>query len=307
MQLAGDEPSPLTLRVRRELLTDLLQCAEIDRFEVELERYEREGHDLSSPRDIYWAMALRATEATLHGDLTTGEQLARGAAVRGFDLDPGVAGAEYLQRFVIRFQQGRMSEMLSADGRRHGRNHRAAHGLPGGRGALGARPGRNWSRRPCRTQPRAGRSGPDGQGITRDSLWLAAHALLSVVAFVAGDLDLAALLDQQLTPCASHMVTFGAGAAVLGCGHHWLGLLAGTQGMPDRVVEHLTEAAAVSVQVRAPFWLAQARFDLANVLETRDRTGDRERADELRTEALRAASAGGFERILARSTSHHPG
>jgi hypothetical protein len=94
---------------------------------------------------------------------------------------------------------------------------------------------------------------------------------------------------------------------VLGCGHHWLGLLAHARGMPDRAVEHLTAAEDVSARVRAPYWLAQARFDLAEVLETRRRGNDRERAHELRTEALRAAEAGGFERILARSISRHPG
>ena len=50
LRLAGEDPGVLGLRIRRELLTDLLQCAELERFESELDRYEREGRDLSSPR-----------------------------------------------------------------------------------------------------------------------------------------------------------------------------------------------------------------------------------------------------------------
>ena len=77
--------------------------------------------------------------------------------------------------------------------------------------------------------------------------------------------------------------------------------------MPDRAVEHLVAAEEMSSRARAPYWLAQARFDLANVLETRDRAGDRDRTDALRADALRAAETGGFKRILAQSASRHPG
>jgi hypothetical protein len=245
---------------------------------------------------------LRATEATLHGDLGAGEQLARGAAVRGFDLEPSVAGAEYLQRFVIRFQQARLSEVLGTPG--DNAEPRPAYRAGAALSAL-AQAETGHVDVALRTARWA--VGPDGRGIARDSLWLAAHALLAVVAFVACDRELAAVLDALIAPCADQLVTFGAGGAVLGCGHHWLGLLAQAQRMPDRAAEHLAEAVAASERIRAPYWLAQARFDLANVLESRDRAGDREHADELRTEALRAASAGGFERILTPSISRHPG
>jgi hypothetical protein len=302
LRLAGEAPGMLGLRIRRELLTDLLQCAELERFESELDRYEREGRDLSSPRDIYWAMVLRATEATLHGDLSAGEQLARGAAVRGFDIDPTVAGAEYLQRFVVRFQQNRMSEMPGDAGvepdpqtaYRGGAALSALAHAETGRIDLAVRTAR-WA------------IGPDGHGIAPDSLWLAAHALLAVVAVAADDQDLVALLDEFITPCANQLVTVGAGGAVLGCGHHWLGLLAQARGMPDRAVEHLVAAEEMSTRARAPYWLAQARFDLANVLERRDRAGDRDRADALRADALRTAEAGGYKRILALSALRHPG
>jgi len=299
LHLAGDAPSELAMRIRRGLLGDLLENAEIDAFETELERYERDAAALSSARDSYWALALRATQATLRGDLSAGEQLARGAAARGFDLDASVAGTEYLQRFVIRFQQGRLSEVVGppVDDPELQTVYRAGAALPAlalaetGRIDPAVRTAR-WA------------VGPDGHGIARDALWLAAHALLAVVAFVADDRDLAALLDELITPCANHLVTFGAGAAVLGSGHHWLGLLAHTQGMPDRAIEHFTTAAAVSEEIRAPFWLAQARFDLAMVLEARNRVGDRERAGALRADAVEAAQAGGFDRILTRAASH---
>ena len=193
------------LRVRRELLTDLLQCAELDRFECELDRYERDGRDLSSPRDIYWAMALRATEATLHGDLSAGEQLARGAAVRGFDLEPSVAGAEYLQRFVIRFQQGRHVGGARRPARRRRRGPRPVY--RGGRRALGARPGGDRPRRRCRSEPRGGRSDRTaGASPATRSGWPPTRCWRSSPSSPATATS-RRVLDELITPCADHLVT----------------------------------------------------------------------------------------------------
>jgi DNA-binding SARP family transcriptional activator len=302
IRLVDNESCLLGLRIRRELLTDLLESAETDHFDIELDRYELVAARLSSPRDIYWAMVLRATQATLRGDLSAGEQLARGAALRGRELEQRATGAEYLQRFVIRFQQGRLAEVLGDPGD-------AAEARPVYRGgsALPALALAETGRFDAAVRIAKWAVGPDGRGIGLDAFWLGAHAMLASVAVSAGDPDLIELLDELLTPCANHIVTFGAGGAVLGCGHHWLGLLAHARGMPDRAVEHLTAAEAVCERIRAPFWSAQARFDLARVLETRDRVGDRQRADELTTAAVRAAEDGGFERILVRSVLPRPG
>jgi hypothetical protein len=291
----GDEPSRLGLRIGRELLTDLLENKEIDRFDTELDRYERVARELSSPRDIYWAMVLRATQATLRGDLSSGEQLSRGAALRGCELEQRATGAEYLQRFVIRFQQGRLAEVLGDP-----RDAAAARPVYRGGSALAAVALAETGRIEAAVRIAKWAVGPDGLGIARDAFWLGAHALLANVAVAARDRELTELLDELLTPCANHVVTFGAGGAVLGCGHHWLGLLALAQGMPDRAVEHLTAAETVSARIHAPYWLVQARFDLARALETRERVGDQQRAEQLRSEAVRAAENGGFGRILAR-------
>src|SRR5207302_213165 len=56
------------------------------------------------------AMALRSTEITMHGDLAAAEQLARGAMLRGHELDQISDGAYFLQRFVVRYQQARLAE-----------------------------------------------------------------------------------------------------------------------------------------------------------------------------------------------------
>ena len=58
-------------------------------------------------------MAMRAAQATLHGDLVAAEQLARGAMLRGHELDQISDGAYLLQRFVVRYEQGRLAEEVA--------------------------------------------------------------------------------------------------------------------------------------------------------------------------------------------------
>ena len=86
-------PPELQLHVHRELLADLLENGHIAEFDSSLNDYETNAAAFGSPRDIYWAMALRATQATLHGDLVAAEQLARGAELRGHELEQLSSGA----------------------------------------------------------------------------------------------------------------------------------------------------------------------------------------------------------------------
>ncbi|MDQ1708886.1 MAG: hypothetical protein QOG49_271, partial [Frankiaceae bacterium] len=95
--------APATLRVARELLADLLENGECERFDAALDAYEGLARQSCSPYDLYWSMALRATQATLYGDLAPAEQFARGARILGAELHEDALGLEMLQRFVVRY------------------------------------------------------------------------------------------------------------------------------------------------------------------------------------------------------------
>jgi DNA-binding SARP family transcriptional activator len=297
LELAIESRSPrLELRARRELLTDLLENAEADDFESALACYERLASERCSPRDIYWSMALRATHATLRGDLVAAEQLARGAQLRGRELHQESAGAEVLQRFVIRYQQGRLAEEVGpllqmGTGKslyRAGSGLGALASAETGRTTEGARIAR-WA------------IGPDGRSITRDAFWLGAHALFAGVAATANDTELAEQLIPVLASCADHVVVFGAGGAVLGCGHHWLGLLETTCHRWDRAAEHLAEAERVSAGLGAPYWRAQAQIDLAHALRLRGYGHDAQTASSLIDEAVSSSQRYGYGRLLVRA------
>jgi DNA-binding SARP family transcriptional activator/tetratricopeptide (TPR) repeat protein len=298
--LAITQPSPspsLHLRVYRELLTDLLENGLTSEFDTVLCSYERQASELCSPRDTYWAMALRATQATLHGDLSMAEQLARGAEMRGTDLEHKADGAHLLQRFVIRYQQGRLPELgheLRGELQAPTETSDAYRaGL-----ALAATAYAETGNAPHAVRIAWRALGPDGSALRPDVFWLAGVALFAGVAATAGDQNLLSLLDELLLPCGDHLVLFGACGAVLGFGHHWLGRSALASGRGDDAIDHLERARARSAEVDAPFWEAQAALDLAAAFEARDRFGDRARAAQLTSDAHAVAQARGFGRLL---------
>jgi DNA-binding SARP family transcriptional activator len=285
--------SGLRLSTHRSLIVDLLENCRIAEFETRLDDYERSAGELGSPRDIYSAMALRATQAIMHGDLEAGEQLARGASLRGHELGQLSGGAYFLHRFAVRYMQGRLSEELE--------NVRPAGGdqsvfLSGASLAATAYAETGNCARAVAITRRI--LGPDGSDLARDAFWLGGIALFAGVAASARDRDLIELLRCMLEPCADHLVVFGAGGVVLGTGHHWLGVLAAGCDDTDAALDHLTEATECAQNLAAPYWIAQAQVDAAAALQCRDRAHDASRAERLIAEASALAEPRGYGRIL---------
>ncbi len=286
------------LRSRRELLTDLLENGHVQRFSSELNRYEETAKAAFSPRDIYWSMALRATEATLHGELGTGEQLARGALLRGRELHQESAGAELLQRFVIRFQQGRLAEEVGG----LQNTAREADSVYRAGSCLSAVACSETGRVPEAVRITRWALGADGSALPRDAFWLGAHALFASVAASAGDVDLADQLDDALRPCAQHTVVFGAGAAMLGCVHLWLGELCLVRQQWAEAEEHLDEAIRTSQAFDAPYWSAHGQIDLALALRGRGASSARA-IERLVDEAVSVSERKHYGRLLARAST----
>jgi hypothetical protein len=288
---ARDDKAPRRLVALRSLITDLLENQELAEFEDALDTYETLAERLGSPGDIYWAMALRAMQTTMRGDLTLAEQLARGALLRGHELDQISDGAYFLQRFVIRYEQARLAEeipQLAAAGTAE-TVYKAGAALH----AIGL----------CETgHPERGIQlthrvlGPDLTGLEKDAFWLAGMSLFAGVVTSAGDEDLAARLLPLLEPCAEHVVLFGACAAMLGSGHHWLAGLRATLGDHDAALEHYAQASGIARRMRAPFWEAQAKIDAAAVLSARSESPAE--GERFRDEALTLAERFGYERIV---------
>jgi len=300
-ELACSAPGAVRLRLiaHRGLIVDLLENQEIEEFAQNLEAYDAAAEELGSPAEIYWAMALHAAQATMHGDLAVADQLARGALLRGHELDQISDGAYFLQRFVIRYLQARLCEEIPALAAAAGVStvYRAGAALH----AVGlAETGQHdraldvtWSA-----------IGSDGSSLPKDAFWLAGMSLFAGVAAKLRDRTLAQVLQPLLEPCADHVVLFGAGAAILGSGHHWLGGLHATLGNVDASLEHFSEATLIAQRLRAPYWEAQSKVDAAAVLRSRSRCADAA-VTPLLTDAVAIAERQGYQRILIQAQELH--
>jgi hypothetical protein len=107
------------------------------------------------------------------------------------------------------------------------------------------------------------------------------------------------VLYEQLAPFAGRHVV-GVGEGSIGAVDRYLGLLASTLGRSDHAERHLVEGIRLNEQMGARPWAAHSRHDLATVLRERDRGDDRERADELKREALVTARALGMTALESR-------
>jgi DNA-binding SARP family transcriptional activator len=285
------------LLLQRELLADLLENGQLAAFQTVLAEYEGCARQLGSPADIYWSMALRATEATLHGDLAAAEQLARGAALRGYELEQLSEGAFLLQRFVIRYQQARLAEEVPIL-----REASKAHTVFRAGAALAAIALSETGHQDRATEIAWETLGPDGGQLPCDVFWLAAVALFGGVAARGQDRRLQQLVARLLAPSAEHIVVFGVGGAVLGSAHYWLGLLASAMGYHDRAIDHLACAKTVAHDIDAPYWAAQAEMEASRVLAARGLGEDLNESARLAHKALAMANEYGFGRILRQAT-----
>ncbi len=289
-------PRDLQLLLQRSWLSDLLENAMVTEFDRGLDAYEDAAAEFGSPRDIYWAMAMRATQATLKGDLVAGEQLARGAMLRGSELEQSSAGAHLLQRFVVRFEQGRLREELANLRYFSGGSSafRAGAALP----AL-AHAASGQTARACEIAWET--LGPDGADLRRDVFWLAGVAMFAGVAAAAADGELLDLCGTLLEPCADHVIVFGTGAAVLGPVHYWLGVVDAVVGRVDRALERFGQATRIARRIEAPYWIAQSEVGAARMLRRRARAGDEPEIERLERDALALARPRGYDRVIAQA------
>jgi hypothetical protein len=278
------------------MLGDLLENGLVEEFDVVLPEYERASKSRGSPPDIYWSMALRATQAILRGDLPAADQHARGAALRGHELEQLSTGALLLQRFVIRYQQARLSEELKTLRGASQVNMVFVAGTALLATALSETHHQERAERVVREA-----LGTDGSSLPRDIFWLGAVALFSGVAARGHDFELQELLYEMLLPCRDNVVVFGAGGAVLGTCHQWLGLLQTALGDLDDAVDSFETSWSKNRDMGSPFWAAQAQVDACLALATRGRPDDKDERIRLWREATETAERLGFERILQQS------
>jgi tetratricopeptide (TPR) repeat protein len=124
--------------------------------------------------------------------------------------------------------------------------------------------------------------------IPEDRTWLACMAMLSEVCGEIGDSRCASLLYERLVPFGDRHATAGS-AITLGSMHRFLGLLSVVRGEEDAACAHFEAAIESNTRAGARLALAYAKHGYAELLDASRDPASRQRAWQLRGEALQGA------------------
>jgi DNA-binding SARP family transcriptional activator len=106
----------------------------------------------------------------------------------------------------------------------------------------------------------------DFSGIPRDRNWLLSLCVLAETAVLLDNSSAAEVLRMELLPYSDRLVPIGLGIACFGSVARPLGLLARALGRTEEAEHHFRAAISLTAAVGARPWLAQAQFDLAQLL-----------------------------------------
>ena len=256
--------------------------------------YGRAAQRLRKPRMLAYARVVEAMRATMRGDFAAAERIAADASkLAAAAQDPNTALVHTAQLWALRRDQGRLEELLPL-----------VLMLPAQYPTIPAvRPlvalTLLEAGRPTEGAAELDRAVTAGLGTTphetthRLGLGAAAEA-----AFLARDPSAAEAIAPLLERLPAPTIVVGPQALWAGSVAYYQGVVAATLGDVDTAVIRLEEAQVVHERMGSPPWVVRAQHHLAGALVLRDAPGDRERAAELRADALSKARALGMARLV---------
>jgi tetratricopeptide (TPR) repeat protein len=258
-----------------------------------LERMHRLAEEVGQPTLRWTTMCLEATQAEMRGRFVDAEALAHEA----FELGSvaGLADATrtlWSQLFWIRYQQGRMAEVLDVFQRASRRPEARSHTRVAVCLVL------------CELD-RLDEARPIFDTLAADHFagvgypWVQNLAMLAKVSPAIGRPEHSAFLYEQLAPHHAVVVTFTTFTAEPVAAH--LGLLATALRRYDEAETYFEEAAEIAERLEAPHWLARTRLEWARMLLSRAAPGDAEQARELAALAKTTAEELGMARVAAQA------
>jgi hypothetical protein len=286
-QRLGDPAIAIWAWVWRLMATGVL--ADLAEFDRSLDHVTTLAAELRQPMLLWMASYARTGRLLLAGRLDDAEHAlmeTRQLGVRAGQPDAHLFfGA---QRYQLRFEQGRLSELAGRLGQaleeRDQPVIRAYVAL-----AYCELDRIEHARRAF--APLAARVGD----LPVNIVWPELTSLSAAVCYSLRDRTLAARLHALLEPYAGLLV----GSALLWWGSisHYLGLLATTLEHYDEAEARFAAAQTVHEQFAAPTWLARTRLEWAGMLLIRRQPGDDERARHLLGQALHTAGQLGLATI----------
>lgn len=203
---------------------------------------------------------LRSLRAFVAGDLDGAERFLERAQQTGSALGLAREGLYGVAMFLIRREQGRLSEVLPAVRQLAALNPKAV--WRPGLAALYAELGMLKEARAELDSLAAARFTDLPTDGSRDLC----IGLLAEVCAAVGDDERAALLLEQLSPCEGRLLVFVGTSACLGPADRVLAVLASTAGRADDAERWYRRAIELSGRLRSPLWTARCLYDYARHL-----------------------------------------
>jgi class 3 adenylate cyclase/tetratricopeptide (TPR) repeat protein len=252
----------------------------------------RVAGDLGQPFMLWTATFGRSHLSRIHGRLEEAEALSLAAfeLARAAGL-PDAFRMFGIQLFWIRFDQGRLEEVVDLFGKALSRQRVPPLTLAAYCLAL-CELGRRDEARPLFDELAGG-------GFAIPFAWIFGATMLAEVAAALGDDDHGAILYDRLLP--HHALLATNGATTTGPVAHYLGLLAAALGRHTEAEAHFAEALGLEERIGAPAWLARTRLECAQWLLARGRPGDAEGARDLLARSLTGARELGLRAVERRA------
>ncbi|MGH7821919.1 MAG: hypothetical protein ACREQ9_19325, partial [Candidatus Binatia bacterium] len=279
-------------------MLSLLELGELAAADVEIEAQVRLAEELRQPAQRWYAGMVRAMRTLLDGRFEEGERLAEEALAIGQKEMPAQAMFAG-QRFVSRWQQGRLHE-LEAFHKGFVEQYPEALFARANLAIVYSELGREAE---ARSELEYAAKN-DFADLHRDLLWISILSRFAEVSASLHDQRSAQTLYDLLLPYADRIVM--PPPVCLGSAARYLGVLASTLSRFDEAAGHFEKALAMNTKMGARAWVAQTQYDYGAMLVARDAPGDGERARALLKDALATARALGMKRLVARIHSVAP-
>jgi DNA-binding SARP family transcriptional activator len=277
-------------------ITDLLVLGDRNAVDESIRLCVHWAESLPQPAHTWYATHALAMIAMVDGRFDSVEDLTSTALAFNPQLhDQSASQSWAIQIYALRSEQGRLGELeelmvAGAD---------LYPTVPAWRCALAALYAEIGRDAECRAElDRLAES--DFAVLPRDGNWLTGMAYAARACARLGDRERAALLYEQLLPCAPLNVVIGLGIHYPGSVELFLGLLATTMERWDEAERHFEAARTMHERMSSPPLGAHTDHEHARMLLTRGRPEDRRRAGELLKRAAATAASLGMTRLSER-------
>jgi predicted ATPase len=288
----GNQEMELQIRYRR--IIDLMELAEMEAVDAEIEAYSKLAAELRQPRYLWLTPFLKAARALAKGKFEECERLAREALSMGERAQDATVNLFFETIMVtLRMVQGKVEDREEAIKR----YMKAFPEIPSMRATLSNLYFRLGRRDDARREFDLV-AAKDFADLPRDGSWVVTMANLAYVCSYVQDVRRAGILYGYLLPHSSSQLVIGSTPIGVGSILRFLGILATTLERWDDAESHFEGALEMDKRIGAIPCIAFTQQEYGAMLLKRNSPGDREKALQMFDQALSIANEIGMHNVI---------